>query len=93
MGDYSGSNQELRSMKKFLVEGRREREKKFVTVAMPVTWCGGKVLAHSANAIATSKALLMMESNLIKRKKSDRSRRMVSILRQVFQNNQAIIKK
>ena len=49
-----------------------KQEKTTVTAAIPVTRFGGKVLAHSANSIAVSKALfmIMIESNLIQTRKN-----------------------
>ena len=40
-----------------------------VTAAIPITPFWGKVLAHNANSIAASKALLMIESNLMQTRK------------------------
>ena len=40
-------------------------EHRRVSAAIPVAQFAGKVLEHSANSIAISKALLMMESNFI----------------------------
>ena len=53
-----------------MLQSQNYGQKLCVTAAIFVTRFGRKVLAHSANLIVALKALLMMESNLIQKRKN-----------------------